>query len=266
MHMHMHGMCICTCTWTRWEVTRETRQSGNSEGTTDLYYHSGTPRAAGVKRFRSRAEVARHLGLAGPSTHYKKQPAAGGTPSHSAGQGGWVLVAPARESGAAVIARSPELQRMRQMALEQQRQLRDHHAAQVTQLMAQATQAAQAQAAQGLQGPALQLVTHGVGPHAFVATHGVHATVVAAQQVHAQQMQQLHSLRPTHPHTLYEADVTATPLTTPLQAYAQQMAQLVARQEQQIAAACRRALLPCTPTAIAHGTYGCIPYGVYGYT
>ena len=65
------------------------------------------------------------------------------------------------------------------------------------QVMAQATQAAQAQAAQGLQGPPLQLVTHGVGPHAFVATHGVHATVVAAQQAHAQQMQQPHSLRPT---------------------------------------------------------------------
>merc|ERR1719424_2636022 len=32
------------------------------------------------------------------------------------------------------------------------------------------------------------------------------------------------------------------PFTTPLQAYAQQMAQLVARQEQQIAAACRRVL------------------------
>ena len=181
----------------RWEVTRETRQSGNSEGTTDLYYHSGTPRAAGVKRFRSRAEVARHLRLAGPSTHYKKQQAASATPSHFAGQGGWVLAAPARESNAAVIARSPELQRMRQMALEQQRQLRDHHAAQVMQVMAQATQAAQAQAAQGLQGPPLQLVTHGVGPHAFVATHGVHATVVAAQQAHAQQMQQPHSLRPT---------------------------------------------------------------------
>tara|TARA_B100000795_G_scaffold23491_1_gene15725 strand:- start:64 stop:852 length:789 start_codon:yes stop_codon:yes gene_type:complete len=192
-------------------VTRETRQSGNSEGTTDLYYHSGTPRAAGVKRFRSRAEVARHLGLAGSATRAKPFAKLGGINSkgqqvggiNSKGQGGFVLAAPARESNAAVIARSPELQRMRQMALEQQRQLREHHAAQVSQVMAQATQAAQAQAtqaaraalgvqaAQGVQGAPLQLVTHGVGPHAFVATHGVHAKVVAAQQAHAQQMQQL---------------------------------------------------------------------------
>jgi len=39
-------------------VTRETRQSGNSQGTTDLYYHSGPPKHQGVQRFRSRAEVA----------------------------------------------------------------------------------------------------------------------------------------------------------------------------------------------------------------
>ena len=217
MHMHMHAwyVHICTCTCTRWEVTRETRQSGNSEGTTDLYYHSGTPRAAGVKRFRSRAEVARHLGLAGSATRAKPFAKLGGINSkgqqvggtNSKGQGGFVLAAPARESNAAVIARSPELQRMRQMALEQQRQLREHHAAEVSQVMAQATQAAQAQAtqaaraalgvqaAQGVQGAPLQLVTHGVGPHAFVATHGVHAKVVAAQQVHAQQMQQLQMQR-----------------------------------------------------------------------
>ena len=247
MHMHMHAwyVHICTCTCTRWEVTRETRQSGNSEGTTDLYYHSGTPRAAGVKRFRSRAEVARHLGLAGSATRAKPFAKLGVAKlgerqayvPNSKGQGGFVLAAPARESNAAVIARSPELQRMRQMALEQQRQLREHHAAQVSQVMAQATQAAQAQAtqaaraalgvqaAQGVQGAPLQLVTHGVGPHAFVATHGAHAKVVAAQQ-----------------------------------AYAQQMAQLVARHEQQIAAACRRALLPYTPTVTAHDTYGCSPW------
>ena len=46
-----------------WVVTRETRMSGNSEGTTDLYFHNGTPKAPGVKRLRSRAEVARFLGL-----------------------------------------------------------------------------------------------------------------------------------------------------------------------------------------------------------
>ena len=44
-------------------MTRETRQSGNSQGTTDLYYHSGPPKHSGVQRFRSRAEVARHFGL-----------------------------------------------------------------------------------------------------------------------------------------------------------------------------------------------------------
>ena len=61
--------CACprVCTCTRWEVTRETRQSGNSQGTTDLYYHSGPPRHAGVQRFRSRAEVARHFGLLTPT-------------------------------------------------------------------------------------------------------------------------------------------------------------------------------------------------------
>ena len=48
-------------------MTRETRQSGNSQGTTDLYYHSGPPRHAGVQRFRSRAEVARHFGLLTPT-------------------------------------------------------------------------------------------------------------------------------------------------------------------------------------------------------
>ena len=37
--------------------------SGNSEGAIDLYFHNGTPKAPGVKRLRSRAEVARFLGL-----------------------------------------------------------------------------------------------------------------------------------------------------------------------------------------------------------
>ena len=48
-------------------MTRETRQSGNSQGTTDLYYHSGPPKHQGVQRFRSRAEVARHFGLLTPT-------------------------------------------------------------------------------------------------------------------------------------------------------------------------------------------------------
>ena len=42
--MCMPQACACACprvcTCTRWEVTRETRQSGNSQGTTDLYYHA----------------------------------------------------------------------------------------------------------------------------------------------------------------------------------------------------------------------------------
>eukprot|EP00966_Prymnesium_polylepis_P095284 2206860-Prymnesium_polylepis.1 len=42
-----------------WVATMTVRKDGNTAGITDTYFH-----APGGKRFRSRAEVARHLSLA----------------------------------------------------------------------------------------------------------------------------------------------------------------------------------------------------------
>ena len=56
----------------------------------------------------------------------------------------------------------------------------------------------------------------------------------------------------------------AAELMAARQACAQQMSELVARHEHQIAAASRRAPPPLTPAATARGAYGCSPWG-YGH-
>ena len=118
---------------------------------------------------------------------------------------------------------------MRQKAREQQRLLREHHEEQIAQLMVE----------QGLRG--LQ------GFQGFQALQGLPGLQQRQALLHDAQRR------------------NAAYLVAARQAYAQQMSELVARHEQQIAAASRRAPLPLTPVATAHGAYGC-SHGGYGHS
>ena len=136
-------------------------------------------------------------------------------------EAGGAPAAPPREPNEVVLARSAGLQAMRQKALEQQRLLREQHQEKIAQLMVE-------QRLQGLQ-----------GLHGFQALQGLPGLQGAL--LHDAQRQKT-------------AEVMAA-----RQAYAQQMSELVARHEHQIAAASRRAPPPLTPAATAHGAYGCSP-------
>ena len=128
---------------------------------------------------------------------------------------------PPREPNEVVLARSAGLQAMRQKALEQQRLLREQHQEKIAQLMV----------AQGLQG--LQ------GLQGFQALQGMPGLQGAL--LHDAQRRK------------------AAELMAARQACAQQMSELVARHEHQIAAASRRAPPPLTPAATARGAYSCGP-------
>ena len=118
---------------------------------------------------------------------------------------------------------------MRQKAREQQRLLREHHEEQIAQLMVE----------QGLRG--LQ------GFQGFQALQGLPGLQQRQALLHDAQRR------------------NAAYLVAARQAYAQQMSELVARHEQQIAAASRRASLPLTPVVTAHGAYSC-SHGGYGHS
>ena len=65
-----------------WYVTRELRSNGTTAGTSDVYYHT-----AEGKRFRSRAEVSRHLALVPDTARAAAGSSSGASSSKSAAEG-----------------------------------------------------------------------------------------------------------------------------------------------------------------------------------